>query len=140
MPDPRAIRKMEDLKKIKALQERMQGVLEIANVVGDPPRSITLWLRIPTAKDRSYPRERQENNQVELRLPENYPFPPGPMVYFKTPIWNPNVNQSFAVSFGKISSIRNLKSLVDQKDFVLIYFISYAKIILINSKKALLLM
>ncbi len=112
MGDPHAIRKREDLAKIKVLQRKIPGILEIGKVIGDPPRSITLCLRIPTAKNGSYPRERQETNEVEIQLPANYPFPPGPMVQFKTPIWNPNVYPSGKWCFGGWNVTENLELFV----------------------------
>lgn len=89
--DISALRKATDLSKLRELQARMPQTLEILRVEGTPPRLIALRIRIPTAKSPGYPAERQDISDVTIELPDRYPLPPGPTVYFQTPIWNPNV-------------------------------------------------
>jgi hypothetical protein len=110
--DAHAIRKRQDLAKLVSLQGRIPSILEIITVSGDPPHSILLRLRIPTARNKSYPLQKQEINEVEIQLPANYPFPPGPTVHFKTPILNPNVYTSGKWCFGNWTITENLELFV----------------------------
>jgi len=112
MNEASALRRRTDLAKLRELQSRMPRTLEILEVLGDPPRSIKLRIRIPTARNANYPQEKQNVNDVEITLPENYPFPPGPMVNFSTPIWNPNVYPSGKWCFGNWTIMENLELFV----------------------------
>lgn len=107
-----ATRRRADVEKLQELQTKMPRVLTILSITGDPARSIKLRINIPTAKNGSYPKERQETSDVEIVLPENYPFPPGPSVDFKTPIWNPNVYKSGKWCFGEWKITENLELFV----------------------------
>jgi ubiquitin-protein ligase len=107
-----AIRRTTDLAKLRELQARMPRALEILGVTGDPPRAIKLRIRIPTAKNESFPQEKQEVNEVEIVLPASYPLPPGPLVNFTTPIWNPNVYPSGKWCFGEWKITENLELFV----------------------------
>lgn len=97
MNDP--VRRRTDLAKLKELQGKMPKALEITGVKGDTPHSISCRIRIPTARNAEYPRVRQEVSDVEIQLPERYPFEK-PFVSFKTPIWNPNVYANGQWCFG----------------------------------------
>lgn len=108
MSEASAIRRRTDLEKLRELQARMPQTLEILGVMGDPPRSVKLRIKLPTAKSAGYPQEKQDVNEVEIHLPENYPFPPGPFVSFTTPIWNPNVYPSGKWCFGEWKITENL--------------------------------
>jgi len=112
MNEVSALRRRTDLLKLRELQSRMPRVLEILGVTGDPPRSIKLRIWIPTAMSAKYPQEKQEVNEVEIVLPENYPFPPGPFVRFTTPIWNPNVYRGGRWCFGDWKITENLELFV----------------------------
>jgi ubiquitin-protein ligase len=90
----------------------MPRTLAILGVTGDPARSIKLRIAIPTARNGAYPQERQEISEVDIVLPENYPFPPGPFVTFTTPIWNPNVYPSGKWCFGEWKVTENLELFV----------------------------
>lgn len=107
-----AIRRRADLAKLRELQVRMPQALSILGVSGDPPQSIKLRITIPTAKNVSYPQVRQEVSEVEILLPERYPFPPGPIVTFSTPIWNPNVYVGGRWCFGDWNVTENLELFV----------------------------
>jgi ubiquitin-protein ligase len=107
-----AIRRRTDLEKLRELRARIPGALEILGVTGDPPRSVKLRIRIPTAKNARYPQEKQEVSEVEIVLPESYPLPPGPFVNFTTPIWNPNVYPSGKWCFGEWKITENLELFV----------------------------
>ncbi len=74
-------------------------MLEIGQVRGNPITSIALRIRIPTARNKDFPRVAQEQSKVEIQLPQRYPFQ-GPLVSFKTPIWNPNVYSSGQLCYG----------------------------------------
>ncbi len=112
MNDSFAIRKREDLAKLKTLRGRLpQDMLEITGVKGDPPRELSLRIRLPTAKNASYPRERQDVNDVTFQFPERYPFQE-PAVMFTTPIWNPNVYASGKYCFGGWKVTENLELFV----------------------------
>ncbi len=112
MNEASALRRKNDLDKLHELQSRLPRALQILGVTGDPPRSIKLRIRIPTARNANYPQEKQEVNEVEIVLPENYPFPPGPIVNFTTPIWNPNVYISGKWCFGDWKITENLELFV----------------------------
>ncbi len=107
-----ATRRKADIAKLEELQARMPKTLQIIHITGDPARSINLRINIPTVKNSSYPREKQEVNEIQIDLPENYPFPPGPSVNFKTPIWNPNVYKSGKWCFGEWKITENLELFV----------------------------
>lgn len=107
-----ATRRRTDLAKLREMQTRMPRALEILSVTGDPAQSICLRIRIPTAKNESYPKERQEFSDVKIALPENYPFPPGPEVFFETDIFNPNVYPSKRWCFGDWKITENLELFV----------------------------
>jgi len=109
-----AIRKRTDVAKLKELQTKMPGALEILSVVGDPPRSVKLRIRIPTAMNNRYPQQKQDISEVEIQLPEGYPLPPAgvPFVNFMTPIWNPNVYPSGKWCFGEWTITENLELFV----------------------------
>lgn len=107
-----ALRRRADVAKLEELQARMPKTLEIIKINGDPAQSINLRIRIPTIKNNSYPREKQEINEVQIDLLENYPFPPGPSVNFRTPIWNPNVYKSGKWCFGDWRVTENLELFV----------------------------
>ncbi len=107
-----ATRRRSDLAKLRELQARMPRALAILGVTGDPVRSIKLRINIPTAKSGAYPQDKQETSEVEIVLPENYPFPPGPFVTFSTPIWNPNVYASGKWCFGEWKVTENLELFV----------------------------
>lgn len=94
MSEAAVIRRRTDVAKLRELQARIPRFLEILGVSSDPPRSIRLRIRIPTARNNAYPREKQEINDVEITLPESYPQQPGPYVTFTTPIFNPNIYPS----------------------------------------------
>lgn len=111
MDSPLAIRKREDLSKLQSLQKRINSILEIVSVHGNPPREINLRIRIPTAKNRNYPSEKQEISEVSIQLPEKYPFNM-PYVIFNTPIWNPNVYSSNKWCFGEWQVTENLELFV----------------------------
>lgn len=112
MNETSALRRRTDLAKLRELQSKMPRALEILGVTGDPPRSIKLRIRIPTARNAKYPQEKQELNEVEIVLPENYPFLPGPSVNFTTPIWNPNVHPSGKWCYGDWIVTENLELFV----------------------------
>lgn len=112
MNEVSALRRRTDLAKLRELQSKLPRTLEILEVTGDPPRSIKLRIRIPTAINTKYPQEKQEVNEVEIVLPENYPFRPGPLVNFTTPIWNPNVYQSGRWCYGDWNTMENLELFV----------------------------
>lgn len=112
MNEASAIRRRTDLAKLRELQTRASRALEILRVTGEPPRSIRLRIRIPTAKSARYPQEKQDVNEVEIVLPESYPLPPGPFVNFITPIWNPNVYSSGKWCFGEWKITENLELFV----------------------------
>jgi len=103
-----ATRRRTDIIKLQELQAKMPRTLTILGVKGIPAQAVKLRIRIPTAHNNAYPRERQEASEVEIILPENYPFPPGPSVNFKTPIWNPNVYKSGKWCFGEWKITDNL--------------------------------
>jgi hypothetical protein len=105
-------RRREDLAKLRALQSRLPQVLTILGVSGDPPRSISLRIALPTAVDAKFPATRQAVSEVEIQLPETYPLPPGPLVLFRTPIWNPNVYASGKWCFGEWKMTENLELFV----------------------------
>lgn len=107
-----ATRRRVDIIQLQALQGKMPRTLTILGVTGDPARSIKLRISIPTANNSAYPREKQETSEVEIVLPENYPFPPGPSVSFTTPIWNPNVYKSGKWCFGEWNVTENLSLFV----------------------------
>lgn len=107
-----ATRRRADLAKLRELQARMPRALAILGVSGDPAQSIKLRISIPTAKNDAYPQDKQEINEVKIVLPENYPFPPGPLVTFSTPIWNPNVYASNKWCFGEWKVTENLELFV----------------------------
>lgn len=111
MTNPLKIRKREDLSKLQALQKRASALLEIKSVKGDPPREINIQIRIPTAKNRYYPSEKQDFSEVSIQLPEKYPFNM-PYVIFNTPIWNPNVYSSNKWCFGDWQVTENLELFV----------------------------
>ena len=112
MNDSFAIRKREDLAKLKTLQGRLpQGMLEITAIKGDPPHELSLRIRLATARNASYPRERQDVNYVTFQFPERYPFQE-PTVMFRTPIWNPNVYPSGKYCFGGWKVTENLELFV----------------------------
>lgn len=111
MNDTYAIRKSADLAKLKVLQGKMPKTLEIIGVKGNPPYSISCRIRIPTAKNTEYPRVRQDVSEVEIQLPERYPLQM-PFVFFKTPIWNPNVYTSGKWCFGDWKVTENLELFV----------------------------
>lgn len=111
MTDPFAIRKREDLAKLRALQAKLPRTLEILQVTGDPPQSIALHVRIPTAKNASFPRERQEITEATIALPANYPLG-APTVHISTPIWNPNVYSSGKWCYGSWTVTENLELFV----------------------------
>lgn len=105
-------RRRVDIIKLRELQARIPRTLTILRITGDPARSIALRISIPTACNKAYPREKQEESVVEIDLPETYPFPPGPSVNFKTPIWHPNVFQSGKWCFGEWKINENLELFV----------------------------
>lgn len=107
-----ATRRKADVDKLKELQAKMPNVLKITKITGEPARSINLMINIPTVKNSSYPREKQETTEVQIDFSENYPFPPGPTVNFKTPIWNPNVYKSGKWCFGEWKVTENLELFV----------------------------
>ncbi len=90
----------------------MPGALEILRVEGDPPKALNLRIHIPTAKNAHYPNEQQNVSDVSIQLPERYPFPPGPQVFFQTPIWNPNVYNTGRWCYGEWKIMENLELFV----------------------------
>lgn len=94
MNEALSIRRRTDLEKLRGIQAKAPGLLEILRVTGDPPQSVSIRFRIPTVKNRHFPQERQEISEVEILFSERHPLPPGPIARFKTPIWNPNVYPS----------------------------------------------
>jgi len=109
-----ALRRRTDLAKLHELQAKLPRVLEIIEVTGNPPRSFKLRIRIATAMNANYPQQKQEVNEVEIVLPESYPFPPGPEVRFTTPIWNPNVYPSKKWCFGNWNITETLEFFVER--------------------------
>ncbi len=107
-----AKRRRADIDKLIELQTRIPRALEILSVIGDPARSIRLRINVPTAINRHYPTEIQKITDVEITLPDNYPFPPGPTVIFKTPIWNTNVYTSGKWCYGEWKITENLELFV----------------------------
>jgi ubiquitin-conjugating enzyme E2 T len=106
-----ALRRRTDLTKLQELQVRYSHGLKIIDVFGDPPQKIKLGIRIPTAKNANYPKEKQEVTEVEIHFPEKYPLE-GPTVKFLTPIWNPNVYSSGKWCFGDWKPTENLELFV----------------------------
>ncbi len=109
--DARALRKQEDLAKLRGLQQRTNSRVEVVSVEGNPPRKITCHIHIPTAVDRNYPHNKNEVSEVVIELPADYPFLP-PTVTFNTPIWNPNVYASGRWCFGDWKVTENLELFV----------------------------
>ena len=112
MHEASALRRRSDLKKLRELQAKMPRTLQILNVRGDPAWSLRLQIRIPTAKNSNYPSDSQEISEVEIVLPESYPFPPGQDVSFSSPIWNPNVFPSGKWSYGDWKITENMELFV----------------------------
>ena len=107
-----AIRRREDVKKLLDLQAKMPHTLLIKEVSGEPAQSIKIEINIPTAKNANYPHEKQDISSVVIKLPEAYPFPPGPTVIFNTTIWNPNVYKNGQWCFGDWEITENLELFV----------------------------
>lgn len=112
MNEALVLRRQTDLVKLRELQTKLPNFLEIIKVGGNPLKSINLRINIPTAKNSKYPLERQDKSEVEVALPENYPLPPGPHVFFSTPIFNPNVYPSMKWCFGDWTITENLQLFV----------------------------
>jgi len=97
--DAISTRKTEDLEKLRALQARQPGLLQLLRVAGQPPSEIELNLILPTARSANFPAERQGQPRVRIQLPQRYPFEE-PLVSISSPIWNPNVYTSGRVCLG----------------------------------------
>jgi ubiquitin-protein ligase len=108
MNEASAIRRKSDLDKLRDLQAKLPRALEIVRVTGTPPKLVRLRIRIPTAKNRRFPQDQQDTSEVEIAFSESYPLPPGPLVNFQTPIWNPNVYSSGRWCFGEWKITENL--------------------------------
>jgi ubiquitin-protein ligase len=93
------IRREEDHKKIRNLVAEYAEVLDIVKVMGNPMSSIELHLTIPTAANRNYPKEVQNNTSVRIELTSRYPFDP-PKVTVLSPVFNPNIYSSGLVCLG----------------------------------------
>ncbi len=106
--DVRATRRITDLSRLRELEATMPMALKILSVIGNPPQTIKLQIKIPTAKDQRFPTIKQNQSEVRIILPESYPLPPGPTVTFSTPIYNPNVYESGMWCFGDWSPTENL--------------------------------
>lgn len=111
MPDPRSIRKQEDIEKLRQLQVQMSSVLEILSVEGNPPSKVELKIILPTAIDENYPQSTNTINRVSIQLPSNYPIQE-PSVTFRSSIWNPNVFTSGKLCIGKWTITENLELLI----------------------------
>ncbi|MDQ7823356.1 MAG: ubiquitin-conjugating enzyme E2 [Candidatus Eremiobacteraeota bacterium] len=61
--------------------------------------TLKIRLRIPTARDESYPAAVQEASDIEITLPRRYPFEE-PYAKVLTPVWNPNIFQSGKICLG----------------------------------------
>jgi len=105
-------RRRSDYEKLLALQARLPDVLTVSSEQADAPQHISLRIAIPTAVDETFPRRSQAVSRVHITLGENYPFPPGPTVEFKTPIFNPNVFESGSWCYGWWQISENLELFV----------------------------
>jgi len=91
-------RREEDLCKIKGMIHLYPGrveLLECNRIIS----SIKLRLNIPTARDTNYPEIVQESSEIQIELPQRYPFEE-PLAKVNTPIWNPNVFESGKICLG----------------------------------------
>ena len=111
MNDACAIRKNEDVAKLRALEEEIASILEAVRVLGSPPQIVSFRIKIPTARNAKFPTEQQGVSEVEIQLPERYPFQ-APNVVIKTPIWNPNVYASGKWCFGEWKVAENMRLFV----------------------------
>ncbi|HOW43501.1 MAG TPA: ubiquitin-conjugating enzyme E2 [Candidatus Omnitrophota bacterium] len=111
MPDPRLVRKQEDIEKLRQLQKQMSTVLEILLVEGNPPNRVELKIKLPTAVDKNYPQNVSNVSTISIQLPSNYPIQE-PAVTFRSSIWNPNVYPSGKLCIGKWTITENLELLV----------------------------
>lgn len=106
------IRRLADVTKVRELAKKMPRLLSIIDIDGNPARALSLRINIPTVKNSSYPQNKQDFSEVVIELPERYPFPPGPSVIFKTPVWNPNIYQSGKWCYGEWKVTENLELFV----------------------------
>lgn len=107
-----ATRRRADVEKLRALADRIPGILAINSVTGNPATKIRLRLWVPTARDENFPRNVQRQTDAEIILPECYPLPPGPAVNFLTPVWHPNIYPSGRWCTGTWQITENLELFV----------------------------
>jgi ubiquitin-protein ligase len=97
--DAKQKRREEDLRKLRALVLAYPGVVEIIPPANPSLSVITVRLKLPTARDTSYPRNVQEQTDIRIEMSQEYPFRE-PRVTVLTPVWNPNVYSNAVVCLG----------------------------------------
>ena len=91
MMAPIKARIFQDIEKIKQLSEITSKKVNIIKIEGNPPNHIEIELKYPTySASGDTTVRRQPNSIIQIDLLDRYPFLP-PKVYFKTPIFHPNV-------------------------------------------------
>ena len=112
--DAYALRRQEDISKIRDLQSEFPGVVSVTQTVGNPVTLVELQINLETARNGRFPMEKQVDNIVQFELPTRYPSDP-PIVKVITPIWNPNIFPSGLICFGqKWIPTQNLALLVQR--------------------------
>jgi ubiquitin-protein ligase len=94
-----ATRREQDVIKLKTLATESGGKIRVVGVSGSPPSSVDVEINLPTAGDKTYPRNIQKSTRLVIELGSRYPFVE-PRVVIKTPILHPNVYSSGQVCLG----------------------------------------
>lgn len=94
-----ATRREQDVIKLKTLAIKSGGKIRVIGVSGSPPNSVEVEIHLPTAGDKTYPRNVQKSTRLVIELGLRYPFVE-PRVVIKTPMFHPNVYSSGQVCLG----------------------------------------
>jgi hypothetical protein len=98
--NPLDVRRREDLRRVRALCDRSGGKLVFVSADSETPSEVRLRLRLRTAIDSTYPRNRADAIELRIAIPAGYPFRSGPTAHLSPVVWHPNVFGSGQVCQG----------------------------------------
>lgn len=115
------VRRDEDLAKLKALESRTGGRIQVTKVSGTPISTIGLRLLVRTSMDSRFPQKDIREVNATISLSGRYPFEP-PVISLNTAVFNPNIYPSGKVCLGSKWLATEFLDLLAQRLFKILAF------------------
>ncbi len=93
-------RRDADIDRLKTLEERSRGQLQITHLPKGADNTIRFQLNLPTAGGPEYPTRVQPAIRFQVELPARYPFEAPVARLGDTPVYHPNVFESGVICVG----------------------------------------